>query len=113
MKSLLVAVCLLGSCLAQNLCACVTVDNPSNPSGALNPFTYFNVYSLNDIGSSGSSYHSDIQGTTGAAGNVHFSNFSLEPVGLCPAHRRQRDPDGFLSRLSGHRGKPRDGRHQH
>lgn len=78
MKSLLVAVCLLGSCLAQNLCACVTVDNPSNPSGALNPFTYFNVYSLNDIGSSGSSYHSDIQGTTGAAGNVHFSNFSLD-----------------------------------
>jgi len=75
MKSSVAAVCLLCGCLAGNLYACVA---PEEPSGALNPFSYFNVYSLNDIGSGTSSYRSDIQGTCGAAGDVHFSNFSLD-----------------------------------
>lgn len=42
-----------------------------------NPFGYFNVYSLGDIGSEASPYHSDFQGRAGAAGNVAFSSFSL------------------------------------
>lgn len=41
------------------------------------PFGYFNVYSLGNIGSSGSSYGSDFQGIGGAAGDVYFSSFSL------------------------------------
>jgi len=42
-----------------------------------NPFGYFNVYSLADIGSQGSPYHNDFQGRAGAAGNVEFSSFAL------------------------------------
>ena len=41
------------------------------------PFGYFNVYSLGDIGSIQSPYGSDFQGVAGAAGNVCFSSFSL------------------------------------
>lgn len=41
------------------------------------PFGYFNVYSLGDIGSSDDTYGSDYQGIAGAAGSVYFSNFSL------------------------------------
>ncbi len=46
-------------------------------ASTVNPFSYFNVYSLNDIGSSTSAYHSDFQGIAGAAGSVYFSSFSL------------------------------------
>lgn len=42
-----------------------------------NPFGYYNVYSLNDIGSSSAQYRSDMQGTVGAGGNVYFREFSL------------------------------------
>lgn len=42
-----------------------------------NPFAYFNVYSLDNIGSSSMSYGSDFQGTAGASGNAYFSGFSL------------------------------------
>ena len=54
--------------------SCVTVwaDDPME-----NPFGYFNVYSLGDIGSSSDKYHSDFQGVGGAAGDVFFSSFSL------------------------------------
>lgn len=49
------------------------------------PFSYFNVYSLGNIGcladdpncSSDSAYKSDFQGVTGAAGYVNFNNFTL------------------------------------
>ncbi len=46
-------------------------------ASTVNPFSYFNVYSLNDIGSSTIAYHSDFQGIAGAAGSVYFSGFSL------------------------------------
>ena len=44
------------------------------------PMGYFNVYSLGDIGSASSAYHSDFQGVAGAAGDVHFARFSLADV---------------------------------
>ena len=44
------------------------------------PLGYFNVYSLGDIGSVSSPYHSDFQGAAGAAGDVHFARFSLADV---------------------------------
>ncbi len=52
-----------------------------------NPFGYFNVYSLGDIGSEASPYQSDFQGRAGAAGNVAFSSFSLlnQPTQTGPA----------------------------
>jgi choice-of-anchor A domain-containing protein len=45
----------------------------------INPFD-FNVYSLGNIGTSGSPYGSDYQGTAGAAGNAYFSGFSLNDL---------------------------------
>ncbi len=45
----------------------------------INPFN-FNVYSLSDIGTSGSGYGSDFQGVAGAAGNAYFTNFSLNDL---------------------------------
>jgi choice-of-anchor A domain-containing protein len=42
------------------------------------PFAYFNVYSLGNIGSATSLYHSDFQGVAGAGGDVYFSGFSLD-----------------------------------
>jgi choice-of-anchor A domain-containing protein len=44
------------------------------------PLGYFNVYSLGNIGSASSSYHSDFQGVAGAAGDVYFAQFSLADV---------------------------------
>ncbi|MCC6581417.1 MAG: choice-of-anchor A family protein [Phycisphaeraceae bacterium] len=46
---------------------------------AVNPWA-FNVYSLGDIGTSGSGYGSDYQGAAGAAGNAYFSGFSLNDL---------------------------------
>ncbi len=42
------------------------------------PFAYFNVYSLGDIGSSKNAYGSDFKGVGGAAGDVYFKSFSLD-----------------------------------
>jgi choice-of-anchor A domain-containing protein len=77
MKSSIAAVCLLCGCLAQSLYASA---GAAEPSAVFNPFAYFNVYSLNDIGSASSAYQSDIQGTCGAGGSVYFSNFSLDGI---------------------------------
>ncbi len=57
---------------------CVTVITGATQADIIDdPFGYFNVYSLGDIGSEASPYHSDFQGRAGAAGNVAFSSFSL------------------------------------
>jgi len=57
---------------------CVTVITATAQADMIDdPFNYFNVYSLGDIGSEASPYHSDFQGRAGAAGNVAFSSFSL------------------------------------
>ncbi len=57
---------------------CITVITVGAQANTVdNPFDYFNVYSLGDIGSEASPYHSDFQGRGGAAGNVAFSSFSL------------------------------------
>lgn len=57
---------------------CVTVITVAAQADIVdNPFGYFNVYSLGDIGSQGSPYQSDFQGRAGAAGNVEFSSFAL------------------------------------
>lgn len=45
------------------------------------PFGYFHVYSLANIGRPDAKYHSDFQGVAGAAGNVYFSSFSLHGNG--------------------------------
>lgn len=45
----------------------------SAPAETIEPFKYFNVYSLGDINYRGS----DFEGTAGAAGNVNVSSFSL------------------------------------
>lgn len=42
-----------------------------------NPFEYFNLYSLGDIGGRDWHYASDVQGKVGAAGDVWFRSFSL------------------------------------
>jgi len=47
----------------------------------VDPFLYFNVYSLGDIGSAASPYHSDYQGIGGCAGSAWFSGMSLNDVG--------------------------------
>jgi len=49
------------------------------------PFLYFNVYSLGNIGSGASPYHSDYQGIGGCAGSAWFSSMSLNDVGLVPS----------------------------
>jgi len=41
----------------------------------VDPFGYFNVYSLGDIGQENDLYNSDIEGTIGAAGNAYFGGF--------------------------------------
>ncbi len=46
---------------------------PAKAYSINDPFNYFNVYSLGNI----DYYNSDFQGTTGAAGNVTFNNFTL------------------------------------
>ncbi len=43
----------------------------------LDPFGYFHVYSLGDIGTAAAPYRSDFQGVTGAAGDVHTRNFTF------------------------------------
>ena len=50
-----------------------------------NPFEFFNVYSLDAIGSQASPYHSDFQGIGGAGGDCHFSYFSINDLGLIPS----------------------------
>jgi len=42
----------------------------------IDPFKYFNVYSLGDIGQLEDKYNSDIEGTIGAAGNAYFGGFA-------------------------------------
>ncbi len=63
----------LGALIALLLCAALAAADPM-----ADPFGYFNVYSLGDIGSPSANYHSDFQGVTGAAGDVYFSSFSLD-----------------------------------
>ena len=48
---------------------------------AIDPFEYFNAYSLGDIGQSDDKYNSDIEGTIGAAGDVYFQNFGAPNLG--------------------------------
>ena len=42
---------------------------------SVDPFEYFNVYSLGDIGQSNDVYNTDIEGTIGAAGNTYWGGF--------------------------------------
>jgi len=70
-----------------SMMACVTAFLLSTPLSQAapidDPFGYFNVYSLNDIGTTTTAYGSDFQGKTGAAGDVYFSGFNaaaLEPA---------------------------------
>lgn len=51
----------------------------SASADAINPWA-FNVYSLGDIGTTGSGYGSDFQGAAGAAGNAYFTGFSLNDL---------------------------------
>ena len=44
---------------------------------ASDPFTYFNLYSLGDIGSVASPYQGQVQGRLGAAGSAALSSFTL------------------------------------
>ncbi len=44
------------------------------PAAADDPFAYFNVYSLGDIGSSTDYYKADFQGIAGMAGDGYFGN---------------------------------------
>ena len=47
----------------------------------IDPFGYFNVYSLGDIGQENDLYNSDIEGTIGAAGNAYFGGFGAPNLG--------------------------------
>ncbi|NLX59643.1 MAG: choice-of-anchor A family protein [Phycisphaerae bacterium] len=47
---------------------------------AIDPFDYFSVYSLGDIGTSGRRFQATFSGTAGAAGNVHLSSSSILPA---------------------------------
>jgi choice-of-anchor A domain-containing protein len=69
----------LVAALAAMLCVTtVTAISPAEIIGAADdPFTYFNLYSLGDIGSASSPYQGQVQGRLGAAGNVAMSSFTL------------------------------------
>lgn len=54
-----------------------TVQAGSISDPMTDPFGYFNVYSLGNIGASDDKYHSDFQGIAGAADDVYFEFFSL------------------------------------
>jgi len=56
------------------ICAATTAADTTHSD----PFGYFGVYSLGDIGRPSAEYHSDFQGVAGAAGSVYFSSFSLD-----------------------------------
>jgi len=57
---------------------CVTTISAAEIIGAADdPFTYFNLYSLGDIGSVASPYQSQVQGRLGAAGDAALSSFTL------------------------------------
>ena len=45
-------------------------------AGIEDPFSYFQVYSAGDIGTSTSAYGSDSQGTVGAGGSVYLTSYS-------------------------------------
>ncbi len=61
--------------------AAVAAVTVSARGDTTDPFQYFNVYSLGDIGSPESPYGSDFQGVAGAGGNAYFSSFSLHATG--------------------------------
>ena len=67
--------------LVGAVCVSFLFAASASASPMADPFGYFNVYSLGDIGSATSRYHSDFQGVAGAAGDVYFSWFSLEGNG--------------------------------
>jgi len=51
--------------------------NSSHAAVINDPFAYFNVYSLGNIGSANDRYNTDFQGVTGAAGDAYFGNFGF------------------------------------
>ena len=59
----------------------VSAEASDNETLNINPFEYFNVYSLGDIGQSNDVYNSDIEGTIGAAGNTYFGGFGAPNLG--------------------------------
>ena len=65
--------------LAAMLCiTTVTAFTSADTIGVMdNPFTYFNLYSLGDIGSASAPYQGEVFGRAGAAGNASLSSFVL------------------------------------
>ena len=56
----------------------VYADSITEPMS--DPFGYFNVYSLGDIGTSKKAYGSTFEGVGGAAGDVFFKSFSIDGI---------------------------------
>ncbi len=69
----------LVAALAAMLCiTAVTAITSAETIGVVdNPFTYFNLYSLGDIGSEASPFQGQVQGRVGAAGSATLSSFTL------------------------------------
>lgn len=78
--------------------ACVLVGGGAARAATVNPGD-FNVYSLGDIGSSGSAYGSDFQGVAGAGGDAWFGGFTLS--GLDTADGRVLFTGGSTSLVGG------------
>lgn len=65
--------------ICRILIICVVLISFGNHASALvidDPFSYFNVYSLSGIGDINNPFSTDFEGTTGAAGDVYFKNFT-------------------------------------
>ncbi|MBN1827380.1 MAG: choice-of-anchor A family protein [Candidatus Eisenbacteria bacterium] len=62
----------------------VLLPGAAAAGSGVDPFLFFNVFSLGDIGSAASPYHSDYQGIGGCAGSAWFSGMSLNDVGPVP-----------------------------
>ena len=63
--------------IAVCICAVMLCTIPVS-AGLESPFSYYNLYSAGDIGTSTQAYGSDVQGTIGAGGDVYFSYFSAD-----------------------------------
>jgi choice-of-anchor A domain-containing protein len=63
-----------GLLLSSNVSA-LSIESPEDY------FTYFNVYSLGDIGSSTDRYNTDFEGSFGAAGDGYFDSFGAPNLG--------------------------------
>jgi choice-of-anchor A domain-containing protein len=70
--------------LSISLGLILLLSSPLQLAAALNPWS-FNVYTIDNIGSSSQGYGSDFQGIAGSGGSSYLSNFSLNGDNTVPS----------------------------